>query len=92
MRNLNCDPNCKCSNCTFSYSNSDCEFDYRSSFHWYLSNPESVMRCERGCSFEVEVQVCKIHCVSKAPPGLTINVEDAATSEAEIYKALEVCY
>ncbi|KAF5804394.1 hypothetical protein HanRHA438_Chr05g0206001 [Helianthus annuus] len=82
MRNLNCDPNCKCSNCTFSYSNSD----------WYLSNPESVMRCERGCSFEVEVQVCKIHCVSKAPPGLTINVEDAATSEAEIYKALEVCY
>ncbi|XP_035846536.1 aspartate--tRNA ligase 2, cytoplasmic-like [Helianthus annuus] len=48
------------------------------------------MRCERGCSFEVEVQVCKIHCVSKAPPGLTINVEDAATSEAEIYKALEI--
>ena len=32
----------------------------------------------------------KLYCVSRAVPNLPINLEDAARSEAEIEKALEV--
>ncbi|KAK9266563.1 hypothetical protein L1049_021496 [Liquidambar formosana] len=43
----------------------------------------------KGASQQVEVQVRKIYCVSKAVPNLPINIEDAARSEIEIEKALQ---
>ncbi|KAF5800849.1 hypothetical protein HanXRQr2_Chr06g0241361 [Helianthus annuus] len=59
---------------------------------WFDDVMAAVLKAPNAMDLcpNVEVQVCKIHCVSKAPPRLTINVEDAATSEAEIYKALEL--
>ncbi|XP_071926683.1 aspartate--tRNA ligase 2, cytoplasmic-like isoform X2 [Coffea arabica] len=41
----------------------------------------------KGASQQVEVQVRKLYCVSKAIPILPINIEDAARSDAEIEKA-----
>ncbi|KAI5673037.1 hypothetical protein M9H77_13401 [Catharanthus roseus] len=41
----------------------------------------------KGATQQVEVQVRKLYCVSKAIPILPINIEDAARSEAEIEKA-----
>lgn len=41
-------------------------------------------------SLKVEVQVHKIFCINKAMPTLPINIEDAARSEVEIEKALQV--
>ncbi|CAL0317474.1 unnamed protein product [Lupinus luteus] len=38
---------------------------------------------------QVEVQVRKLYCVSRAVPNLPINIEDAARSEVEIEKALQ---
>ncbi|QHO52398.1 Aspartate--tRNA ligase 2, cytoplasmic [Arachis hypogaea] len=38
---------------------------------------------------QVEIQVRKLYCVSRALPTLPINLEDAARSEAEIEKALQ---
>ncbi|KAL5558296.1 hypothetical protein UlMin_034507 [Ulmus minor] len=43
----------------------------------------------KGATQQVEVQVRKLYCVSKAVPNLPINVEDAARSEVEIEKALQ---
>ncbi|KAA8528201.1 hypothetical protein F0562_035548 [Nyssa sinensis] len=43
----------------------------------------------KGASQQVEVQVRKLYCISKAVPALPINIEDAARSEAEIEKALQ---
>ncbi|KAI4337390.1 hypothetical protein L6164_015814 [Bauhinia variegata] len=40
---------------------------------------------------QVEVQVRKLHCVSRAVRILPINIEDAARSELEIENALQVC-
>lgn len=39
---------------------------------------------------QVEVQVKRLYCVGKAIPTLPINIEDAARSEVEIEKALQV--
>ena len=39
---------------------------------------------------KVEIQVRKLFCVNKAMPALPINVEDAARSDVEIEKALQV--
>lgn len=39
---------------------------------------------------QVEIQVRKFYCVNKAVPTLPIIIEDAARSEAEIEKALQV--
>eukprot|EP00252_Welwitschia_mirabilis_P026311 TRINITY_DN8583_c0_g1_i1.p1 TRINITY_DN8583_c0_g1~~TRINITY_DN8583_c0_g1_i1.p1 ORF type:complete len:602 (+),score=86.77 TRINITY_DN8583_c0_g1_i1:165-1808(+) len=41
----------------------------------------------KGASQQVEIQVRKIYCVSKAVPNLPINLEDAARSERDIEKA-----
>ncbi|KAL3510175.1 hypothetical protein ACH5RR_029576 [Cinchona calisaya] len=49
-----------------------------------VSVPNSPIK---GASQQVEVQVRKLYCVSKAIPVLPINIEDAARSEAEIEKA-----
>nr|GMD04658.1 aspartate--tRNA ligase 2, cytoplasmic-like [Ipomoea batatas] len=38
---------------------------------------------------QVEVQIRKLYCVSKAAPTLPITIEDASRSEAEIEKALQ---
>ncbi|GAA0146861.1 aminoacyl-tRNA synthetase [Lithospermum erythrorhizon] len=43
----------------------------------------------KGATQQVEIQVRKLHCVSKAVPTLPINIEDAARSEVEIEKALQ---
>ncbi|KAL4372182.1 hypothetical protein HN51_017268 [Arachis hypogaea] len=43
----------------------------------------------KGATQQVEVQVRKLYCVSRALPTLPINLEDAARSEAEIEKALQ---
>ncbi|KAG5541126.1 hypothetical protein RHGRI_021114 [Rhododendron griersonianum] len=45
----------------------------------------------KGASQQVEIQVRKVYCVSKAVPTLPINIEDAARSEVEIDKALQLC-
>lgn len=45
--------------------------------------------CDFGYA-QVELQVRKMHCVSRAVPTLPINIEDAARSEIEIEKALQV--
>ncbi|KAG6608188.1 Aspartate--tRNA ligase 2, cytoplasmic, partial [Cucurbita argyrosperma subsp. sororia] len=42
----------------------------------------------KGATQQVEIQVRKVYCISKAMPTLPINIEDAARSEAEIEKAL----
>jgi len=39
---------------------------------------------------QVEIQVRKVYCISRAMPTLPINLEDAARSEVEIEKALQV--
>ena len=39
---------------------------------------------------QVEVQVRKLYCISKAIPILPINIEDAARSDVEIEKAEQV--
>jgi hypothetical protein len=39
---------------------------------------------------KVEVQVRKLYSVNKAMPSLPINIEDAARSDVEIEKALQV--
>ncbi|XP_058080597.1 aspartate--tRNA ligase 2, cytoplasmic-like isoform X2 [Magnolia sinica] len=41
----------------------------------------------KGASQQVEVQVRKIYCISKAVPNLPINIEDASRSEKEIEDA-----
>ncbi|RWR91564.1 aspartate--tRNA ligase 2, cytoplasmic-like protein [Cinnamomum micranthum f. kanehirae] len=41
----------------------------------------------KGASQQVEVQVRKIYCISRAAPNLPINIEDAARSEKEIEEA-----
>ncbi|RWR91562.1 aspartate--tRNA ligase 2, cytoplasmic-like protein [Cinnamomum micranthum f. kanehirae] len=41
----------------------------------------------KGASQQVEVQVRKIYCISRAAPHLPINIEDAARSEKEIEEA-----
>lgn len=46
----------------------------------------------KGATQQVEIQVRKVYCISKAMPSLPINIEDAARSEAEIEKALQVCF
>ncbi|KAK3439704.1 hypothetical protein EUGRSUZ_C03981 [Eucalyptus grandis] len=51
-----------------------------------LTVPSSPIK---GASQQVEIQVHKLHCVSKAFPTVPINLEDAARSEAEIEKALQ---
>ncbi|KAF5946640.1 hypothetical protein HYC85_016868 [Camellia sinensis] len=38
----------------------------------------------------VEIQVKKLYCISKAVPALPINIEDAASGEIEIEKALQI--
>ncbi|KAI7983792.1 Aspartate--tRNA ligase 2, cytoplasmic [Camellia lanceoleosa] len=38
---------------------------------------------------QVEIQVKKLYCITKAVPALPINIEDAARSEIEIEKALQ---
>ncbi|GMP91862.1 hypothetical protein CsSME_00042353 [Camellia sinensis var. sinensis] len=38
---------------------------------------------------QVEIQVKKLYCISKAVPALPINIEDAARGEIEIEKALQ---
>ncbi|XP_022941321.1 aspartate--tRNA ligase 2, cytoplasmic-like [Cucurbita moschata] len=43
----------------------------------------------KGATQQVEIQVRKVYCISKAMPTLPINIEDAARSEAEIEKALQ---
>ncbi|XP_023535979.1 aspartate--tRNA ligase 2, cytoplasmic-like [Cucurbita pepo subsp. pepo] len=43
----------------------------------------------KGATQQVEIQVRKVYCISKAMPSLPINIEDAARSEAEIEKALQ---
>ncbi|KAH9624722.1 hypothetical protein KSS87_015621 [Heliosperma pusillum] len=43
----------------------------------------------KGTTQQVEIQVSKLYCVSKAVPVLPINVEDAARSDAEIDEALK---
>ncbi|XP_038899520.1 aspartate--tRNA ligase 2, cytoplasmic [Benincasa hispida] len=43
----------------------------------------------KGATQQVEIQVRKVYCISKAMPTLPINLEDAARSEAEIEKALQ---
>uniref|UniRef100_A0A2P2L3Z0 aspartate--tRNA ligase n=1 Tax=Rhizophora mucronata TaxID=61149 RepID=A0A2P2L3Z0_RHIMU len=44
----------------------------------------------KGATQQVEVQVTKIYCISKAMPTLPINIEDAARSEKEIEEASQV--
>ncbi|KAF8389494.1 hypothetical protein HHK36_026189 [Tetracentron sinense] len=44
----------------------------------------------KGASQQVEVQVRKLYGISKAVPNLPINIEDAARSEIEIEKALQI--
>ncbi|CAH2050360.1 unnamed protein product [Thlaspi arvense] len=46
----------------------------------------------KGASQQVEIQIRKLYCISKALPTLPINIEDAARSEVEIEKALQVCF
>ncbi|KAI6703688.1 hypothetical protein NL676_012824 [Syzygium grande] len=55
--------------------------------HGTLTVPSSPIK---GASQQVEIQVNRLYCVSKALPTLPINLEDAARSEAEIDKALQV--
>ncbi|OAY23853.1 aspartate--tRNA ligase 2, cytoplasmic [Manihot esculenta] len=43
----------------------------------------------KGTTQQVEVEVRKLHCISKAMPTLPINIEDAARSEKEIEEALQ---
>ncbi|TKY58039.1 Aspartate--tRNA ligase 2 [Spatholobus suberectus] len=43
----------------------------------------------KGATQQVEIQVTKLYCVSRAVPTLPINLEDAARSEVEIEKALQ---
>ncbi|XP_074312381.1 aspartate--tRNA ligase 2, cytoplasmic-like [Silene latifolia] len=43
----------------------------------------------KGTTQQVEIQVSKIYCVSRAAPVLPINIEDAARSDAEIEEALK---
>ncbi|CAI8605966.1 unnamed protein product [Vicia faba] len=43
----------------------------------------------KGATQQVEIQVSKLYCVSKAVPSLPINLEDAARSEVEIEKAIQ---
>nr|DAD46269.1 TPA_asm: hypothetical protein HUJ06_004499 [Nelumbo nucifera] len=43
----------------------------------------------KGTSQQVEIQVRKLFCISKAVPNLPINIEDAVRSESEIEKALQ---
>ncbi|XP_057958885.1 aspartate--tRNA ligase 2, cytoplasmic [Malania oleifera] len=43
----------------------------------------------KGASQQVEVQVRKLYCISKAVSNLPINIEDAARSELEIEKSLQ---
>ncbi|XP_010672510.2 aspartate--tRNA ligase 2, cytoplasmic [Beta vulgaris subsp. vulgaris] len=43
----------------------------------------------KGTSQQVEIQVRKIYCISRAVPTLPINIEDASRSEAEIEEALK---
>ncbi|XP_027330924.1 aspartate--tRNA ligase 2, cytoplasmic-like [Abrus precatorius] len=43
----------------------------------------------KGATQQVEIQVRKLYCVSRAVSTLPINLEDAARSEAEIEKALQ---
>ncbi|KAI6679133.1 hypothetical protein NL676_033014 [Syzygium grande] len=54
--------------------------------HGTLTVPSSPIK---GASQQVEIQVNRLYCVSKALPTLPINLEDAARSEAEIDKALQ---
>ncbi|KAF7139549.1 hypothetical protein RHSIM_Rhsim07G0113300 [Rhododendron simsii] len=51
-----------------------------------VSVPNSPIK---GASQQVEIQVRKVYCISKAVPALPINIEDAARSELEIDKALQ---
>lgn len=43
----------------------------------------------KGATQQIEIQVRKLYCVSKAIPTLPINIEDAARSEVEIEKAIQ---
>ncbi|XP_020203910.1 aspartate--tRNA ligase 2, cytoplasmic [Cajanus cajan] len=43
----------------------------------------------KGATQQVEIQVRKLYCISRAVPTLPINLEDAARSEIEIEKALQ---
>eukprot|EP00262_Sarcandra_glabra_P007157 TRINITY_DN1976_c0_g2_i1.p1 TRINITY_DN1976_c0_g2~~TRINITY_DN1976_c0_g2_i1.p1 ORF type:complete len:556 (-),score=89.37 TRINITY_DN1976_c0_g2_i1:221-1888(-) len=49
-----------------------------------ISVPEKPIT---GASQQVEVQVRKLYCISKAVPNLPINIEDAARSETDFEKA-----
>ncbi|XP_058222105.1 aspartate--tRNA ligase 2, cytoplasmic-like isoform X2 [Rhododendron vialii] len=51
-----------------------------------VSVPSSPIK---GAAQQVEIQVRKVYCISKAVPTLPINIEDAARSEVEIDKALQ---
>ncbi|CAL0307401.1 unnamed protein product [Lupinus luteus] len=52
-----------------------------------ISVPDSAIKA--ATQQNVEVQVRKLYCVSRAVPNLPINIEDAARSEVEIEKALQ---
>ncbi|KAI7987133.1 Aspartate--tRNA ligase 2, cytoplasmic [Camellia lanceoleosa] len=54
---------------------------------WTISVPKDPII---GASQQqVEIQVKKLYCISKAVPALPINIEDAARGEIEIEKALQ---
>ncbi|KAF2290686.1 hypothetical protein GH714_015004 [Hevea brasiliensis] len=54
-----------------------------------LKDKEVLIRGRAQTTRAVEVQVRKLHCISKAMPTLPINIEDAARSEKEIEEALQ---
>ncbi|KAK7276844.1 hypothetical protein RIF29_17990 [Crotalaria pallida] len=53
----------------------------------HVSVPDTLVKA--ATQQEVEVQVRKLYCVSRAVPNLPINIEDAARSEVEIEKAIQ---
>ncbi|OIW02875.1 hypothetical protein TanjilG_29651 [Lupinus angustifolius] len=53
----------------------------------YVSVPDAAIKA--ATQQQVEIQVRKLYCVSRAVPNLPINIEDAARSEVEIEKALQ---
>ncbi|KAK7246964.1 hypothetical protein RIF29_41837 [Crotalaria pallida] len=52
-----------------------------------VSVPDTLIKA--ATQQQVEIQVRKLYCVSRAVPTLPINIEDAARSEVEIEKALQ---
>ncbi|KAF2297189.1 hypothetical protein GH714_019118 [Hevea brasiliensis] len=83
----------------FYWLKQNCDMENKATFHLYPENmwPDDERKLEvKRFGFhllydkvEVEVQVRKLHCISKAMPTLPINIEDAARSEKEIEEALQ---